>query len=37
MFLYKETKRKIAEKLEDLVCNSCQERTDKEANGVELW
>ena len=37
MFLYKETKRKMVEKLENLVRNSCLERTDKEPNGVEVW
>ena len=36
MFLYKETKRKMVEKLEDLVCNSCLERTGKEPNRVEV-
>ena len=29
----KETKRKMVEKLENLVRNSCLERTDKEPNG----
>ena len=32
----KETKRKIVEKLENLVRNSCLERTGKEPNGVEV-
>ena len=36
MFLYKETKRKMVEKLEDLVCNSCLERTAKQPNRVEV-
>ena len=33
----KETKRKMVEKLENLVRNSCLERTGKEPNGVEVW
>ncbi len=33
----KETKRKMVEKLERLVRNSCLERTGKEPTGVEVW
>ena len=33
----KENKRKMVEKLENLVRNSCLERTGKEPNGVEVW
>ena len=33
----KEIRRKMLEKLENLVRNSCLERTGKEPNGVEVW
>ncbi len=33
----RETKRKMVEKLERLVRNSCLERTGKEPVGVEVW
>ncbi len=33
----KETKRKMVERLEHLVRNSCKERTGKEPIGVEVW
>ncbi len=33
----KETKRKMVEKLERLVRNSCMERTGNEPAGVEIW
>ena len=33
----KETKRKMVEKLETLVRNSCLERTGKEPIGIEVW
>ena len=33
----KEIRRKMVEKQENLVCNSCLERTGKEPNGVEVW
>ena len=33
----KETKRKVVEKLETLVRNSCLERTGKEPIGIEVW
>ena len=33
----RETKRKMVEKLERLVRNSCLERTGKEPIGVEIW
>lgn len=33
----KEIRRKMLEKLENLVRNSCLERTGKELNGVEVW
>ena len=33
----KETKRKMVEKLEILVRNSCLERTGKEPIGIEVW
>ncbi len=33
----RETKRKMVEKLERLVRNSCLERTGKEPIGVEVW
>ena len=33
----KEIRCKMVEKLEDLVCNSCLERTGKEPNRVEVW
>lgn len=33
----KKIRRKMVEKLENLVRNSCLERTGKEPNGVEVW
>ena len=33
----KETKRKMVEKVETLVRNSCLERTGKEPIGIEVW
>lgn len=33
----RETKRKMVERLERLVRNSCLERTGKEPAGVEIW
>lgn len=33
----KETKRKMVERLERLVRNSCKERTGEEPIGVEVW